>query len=156
MNSPTLKVIEAIAADILTLSQNILATDNIALNPKTGKNTLNGSMLHKNMNVEIQNSGEDIVINLLFDNYIYYIENGRQPRSGKQPPIHALRDWAIARGISPDNSTLYLIARAIWRDGIRPRPILAKIEEEIDRRFEDQWNDPIHEALTQELSEYFN
>lgn len=47
----------------------------------------------------------------------FWVERGRRP--GKQPPIAAIRGWALERGLVP-----FLVARAIGRRGIRPRPFL--------------------------------
>lgn len=47
----------------------------------------------------------------------FWIERGRRP--GKQPPIQAVRAWAQERGIPA-----FLVARAIGRRGIPPRPFL--------------------------------
>ncbi len=155
MTDDIAKVIQAIANDILRLSQTILGDASIGTNAKTGKNTLKNSMLAKNVKVEIRNLDEPIVIETLFDNYVQYIEQGRKPRQGKQPPIDALRDWALARGIPTDNSTLFMISRAIWRDGQTGRPILATLEEEIAKQFEDKWADMLFEAITGQLNKYF-
>ena len=58
--------------------------------------------------------------------------------------------------IPTDNNTLFLIARAIWRDGHEGRPILATLEEKIDRKFETEWYDQLFEATIDELNKYFN
>jgi hypothetical protein len=47
----------------------------------------------------------------------FWVERGRRP--GKQPPIAAIRGWALERGLTP-----FLVARAIGRRGIRARPFL--------------------------------
>lgn len=48
----------------------------------------------------------------------FWVERGRRP--GRMPPIEAIRGWAQQRGLVP-----FLVARAIGRRGIRPRPFLA-------------------------------
>lgn len=155
MDTAITKAIEAIAADVLKLSQTILSDGNVGKNAKTGRNTLKSSALQDNVKVEIRNIGESVVIETLFDNYIGYIEQGRKPRTGKQPPIDALRDWALSRGIPTDNSTLFLIGRAIRRDGYEGRPVLATLEEEIEKLFDDKWADMLFDTITDELSKYF-
>lgn len=155
MNTELQKVIEAITADIITLAQIVMDDDGIGINNKTGKDTLRDSSLLQDMKVDISERDNSIVIDLLFDHYIEYIEQGRKPRTGKQPPIDALRDWALARNIPADNSTLFLISRAIWRDGFEGRPILATLEEEIDKHFEEEWADMILEAMMSEVEKLF-
>jgi hypothetical protein len=147
MDSALTKVIEAIAADVLTLARAVVAQNDVGTNPKTGKNTLKNSRLQDGVQVMVRSLGQPAIIEAMFDNYIRFVEQGRRPRSGKQPPTDALRDWALARGIPADNSTLFLIARAIWRDGYQGRPVLATLEEEIDRRFDDTWADMLFEAI---------
>lgn len=147
------QVTQAIADDLRTLV-NTIAND-IGTNPKTGRNTLASSNLIKNTDIKVNPKDGSVVIDILFDNYVNYIEHGRKPRTGKQPPIDALRDWALERNIPTDNSTLFLISRAIWRDGIEGRPILATLEEEIDHRMEGQWGDMLSEAAMQEIKNLF-
>lgn len=147
------KVIEAIGQDIVLIAQQVADNDSIATNAKTGNNTLKNSSLIKNVSFVAQTDG-NIVIRALFDNYIEHIENGRA--AGTMPPISALEVWAKKRGIPTDNGTLYAIANAIRRDGIAPRPILSALEEEIERRFEQEWADQLLEALTTEITKYFN
>lgn len=147
------KVIEAIGQDIISLAHKVMENDSIATNPKTGNNTLKNSTLIKNISFSAEGEN-DIVIRTFFDNYVQYIEQGRA--AGKMPPISALEAWAKQRGIPTDNGTLYAIANAIKRDGIAARPILATLEREIEQRFEQQWADQLFEALTTELTKYFN
>lgn len=147
------KAIEAIGQDIVRLARQVMENGNAGINPKTGKNTLKGSSLAQNITFSTEGES-DIVVRTFFDNYIEYIENGRV--SGKMPPISALETWAKKRGIPTDNATLYAIAGAIKRDGIAARPILATLEKEIELRFEQQWADKLFEALTTELTKYFN
>lgn len=156
MDKNILIVINAIADDILELSKSIFDRNDIGTNRKTGKNTLKESALSDSIKVEVSNMGESVVIRALFDNYIDYIENGRKPQSGKQPPIDALRDWALERGIPTDNSTLFLIGRAIWRDGYQGRPVLFTLEEEIDKLMDEKWADRLLESLTKELEKQFD
>ena len=144
MKDSITQIMEAMANDVLRLSHIVRENNN-----------LKDSVLDKNTRVEVKQTGDSIVIETLFDNYIDYIEQGRKPMTGKQPPIDALRDWALSRGISTDNSTLFLISRAIWRDGIEGRPILSTLEEAIEKDFDEKWADQLFEAITEELTKYF-
>lgn len=147
------KVIVAIGQDIISLTHKVMEDDSIATNPKTGNNTLKNSTLMQNISFSAEDES-NVVIRTFFDNYIQYIEQGRI--AGTMPPISALEVWAKQRGISTDNSTLYAIANAIKRDGIAARPVLATLEKEIEKRFEQQWADQLFKALTTELTKYFN
>lgn len=156
MNTGLSNVIEAIAGDILMLAQLVMDDDGVGGNRKTGANTLKDSALLQQTKVDITNRDNSVVIDILFDHYIEYIEKGRKPRSGKQPPIDALRDWALARNIPTDNSTLFLISRAIWRDGFEGRPVLSTLEEEIGRHFDEEWAGKIYEAMVAEIDKLFS
>ncbi|NDV69255.1 hypothetical protein [Dysgonomonas sp. 25] len=148
MSTRLKKVAEVIATEMLALAQIIVA--------ETDGGSLSGSHLRETIRTQVQTESDSVVISLLFDNYIEYIENGRAPRQGKRPPIDALREWAIGKGIEPDNDTLFAIAEAIWRDGIEPRPIMATLEERIGKQFETRWAEMLFEALTDDLIKYFN
>jgi len=145
MKEDIAQVMEAIAGDVLKLACIILE-----------KNGLKDSNLYNDVRVNIRQTENPIVIETLFDSYIDYLEQGRKPMTGKQPPIDTLRDWALSRGIPADNSTLFLISRAIWRNGQQGRPILSVLEEEIEKAFEEEWSDRIFKAITDELTKYFN
>ncbi len=148
------KVIENIANDVLTLAKTIVGEE-LSANKSSNKGILKNSALQNDIQVKVVEMQGQVVIETMFNNYLNYIEQGRKPRSGKQPPIDALREWALSRGIPTDNSTLFLIGRAIWRDGLQARPILATLEEKIEEQFEDQWADLLFESITDELNKYF-
>lgn len=150
------KIVNKIAEEILTLANLILEDDNISKNVKINKNTLRDSSLRNNIVSKIESLDEPIVINTLFDNYINFIEWDRPKEYGKQPPIDSLRNWAMSRGIPTDNSTLFIISRAIWRDGHKGRPIIATLEKEIEKSFEDGIFEELFEAIIKELTDYFN
>lgn len=117
--------------------------------------SLGDSALCRNMDVEVQHGKQSVVMNLLLDNYVEFIDKGRKPFSGKKPPIDALRDWALARGIPADNPTLWAISTAIQRDGYEARPILATLEQRIESYVENEWADKLLESVTESLTKYF-
>lgn len=137
------KIIETIANEILTLAHTLMES------PEMG---LRQSALNRDVRVVVSSYENPVVIETVFNDYIDYIEQGRKPMTGKQPPIDALRDWALAHGIATDNSTLFLISRAIWRNGYEARPILATLEQEIDERWESEWADMIFEEIMNQLN----
>jgi hypothetical protein len=156
MNESTIKVIEALTEDILTLSRLILEDDSISTNRKVGKNTLKESSLKKDVEVEIKSLDSPVIINALFNSYINYIEWDRPRKYGKRPPIDELRDWALSRGIPTDNNTLFLISQAIWRDGHEGRPIIATLEKEIEESFDKEVYDKLFNSIIEEITKYFN
>ena len=156
MNTTIEQITGKIAAEIVTFAQNILSNDNIAANSKSGKNTLRKSALLHTINSDVKAlANGNIVIDTLFGNYLRYIEQGRPSRHGKMPPISALRDWALKNNIPTDNSTLWAISYAIWRDGYAGRPILSTLEKEIGKRWESHWAEELFNTLAYELTNLF-
>lgn len=154
MNTPLQKIINEITSEIATLADAIFKDDKISGNKKTGKNRLKDK--GKDIDVSWKEQNGSIVISTYFDNYLAYLEKGYKPQKGKFPPLNELRDWALSKNIPTDNSTLFLIARAIWRDGHEGRPILATLEEQIEHKFDTEWYDKLFEATIDELTKYFN
>ena len=64
--------------------------------------------------------------------------------------------WAEKHGIPTDNGTIYLIRRAISRDGIAPRPFMDKVFDDIDYAWDKDWADELFDELTRLITEYFN
>lgn len=143
MNELTLKVIETIAKEIEVLAKTIMTNNGL------------DSTTTNDVKVTINSRSNSVVIEALFANYIDYLENGRMPKQGKMPPLDSLRDWALEHNIPTDNSTLYLIARAIWRDGHEGRPILATLSEEVKRKWDEEWSKQVFETICGDLTEYF-
>ncbi|KAA6333170.1 hypothetical protein EZS27_018397 [termite gut metagenome] len=155
MNQEIINVVNQIANEISLLFYSILEDEGVSVNKKVGKNTLASSNLRKDFETQIK-TGNSIVIDCLFNHYIDFIEKGRTPKYKKRPPIDALRNWALNNGISTDNHTLFAISNAIWRDGYAPRPIFSKLEELIEKKFENEWSLYLFTAIIQELNTYFN
>lgn len=97
-------------------------------------------------------------VSLSLAEYWKYVEYGRRA-GGKFPPPSAIRKWIEVKPILPRpmkngklptlNQLTYLISRKIAEKGIRPRGILEKSLEEINREYEEK----ISEALTQDLTD---
>ena len=135
------KVIDAFAEDVLVLAQLILEDNSVDSD---------------NLSYKTSVVGDSVIIQTLFPEYVGYIEWNRPKNYGKMPPISALRDWALRKGIPTDNGTLFLIARAIQRDGHQGRPIFATLERKVGESFEKDWGDPIIDTIIYELNKYFN
>ena len=117
------------------------------------RNTIIGPDIYNNLIVKAKNDG-DLVFDILLNDYLTYIESGRR-KGAKMPPVEPIVRWARARGIPTDNSTIFLIRRAISRDGIRPRPFMATVMEQIDLSMPN-WYDRIFEEITKLITEFFN
>ncbi len=66
----------------------------------------------------VENIGE-LDINVIGEKYYTYLDNGR--KSGKFPPINAIRKWVAVKGIP--QGAVWPIAQKIFQFGIPPRNI---------------------------------
>lgn len=140
------------AEDVMNITADIMASS-MLVNNKVGRNTIApDSNIFKEMYAK---ASGNIVIQLLLNDYVQYIENGRKAGS-KFPPIQPIVQWAKKRGIPTDNSTIFLIRRAIAEDGIRPRPFMYKVLETIDKKWDGEWSSELFNELTKIIDEFFN
>ncbi|NDW19321.1 hypothetical protein D0T53_10410 [Dysgonomonas sp. 216] len=138
-----LRVTESIAKDIQLLVESLLDDDSFESNA-----------LKKGLCVSVDDEPNPVV-RVIFNSYIEYLENGRKPKAGEMPSVSELKDWAESKGISADNATLFLVARVIWMNGFSARPILALIEEEVGRLFENDWSDQLFDVIVHEIDKIF-
>ena len=147
-------IVMSISKDIMELVRMVMESNNL-INNKVGRNTIApDSDIYKSLSVKATNDG-DLVFDIMLNDYLKYIESGRRA-GAKFPPVEPIVRWARARGIPTDNSTIYLIRRAISRDGIAPRPFMVYVFEEIDQSWNDGWADKIFNKIIAELDKYFN
>ena len=147
-------IIMSISRDIMELVRMVMESNNL-INNKVGRNTIApDSDIYKNLLVKATNDG-DPVFDIMLNDYLTYIESGRRA-GAKFPPVAPIVAWAKKRGIPTDNSTIYLIRRAISRDGIAPRPFMVYVFDEIDQSWNDGWADKIFNKIIAELDKYFN
>ena len=143
---------KAFAEDVMNITADIMASS-MLVNDKVGRNTIApNSDIFKQMYAK---ASGNIVIQLLLNDYVQYIESGRKAGS-KFPPIQPIVQWAKKRNIPTDNSTIFLIRRAIAEDGIRPRPFMYKVLETIDKKWEGEWSSDLFNELTKIIDEFFN
>lgn len=145
MSNEIIKVVEELGKEIERLARLVLKEQDISEKSK----------LYEELKVQVDASGNSIVIDIYFHNYINFLETGRKPMTGKQPPIDALREWAVAKGLPTDNETLHAISHAIWRDGIEPKPILATLEERVDEYLQTEFMNKLSDAIMNDLNKYF-
>lgn len=146
------KIIMEFSKDLMQLVRMVMES-NVGINVKTGSNTLINSQIYNTLSVKATNNG-DLIFDIILNDYLVYIENGRR-KGAKMPPVEPIVRWAKSKGIPTDNSTIYLIRRAIARDGIKARPFMAHVMEEMDR----EWNglaDEIFNVIMEETDKFFN
>ena len=154
MNKETNKIVKELAKSFLEAFRTILST-NVGMNPKSGTNTLKDSNLSRNVKTATLENETDIIAELLVNDYIQYIESGRR-KGAKFPPVAPIVKWCRKNGIPTDNSTVFLIRRAISRDGIAARPIMTHVYTIMDNEMEQQYYDKIFDSIIVELNKFFN
>lgn len=145
-------IIMEFSKDIMALVRMVMES-NVGINPKTGSNTLVNSQIYNTLSVKATNDG-DLIFDIILNDYLVYIESGRR-KGAKMPPVEPIVRWARSRGIPTDNSTIYLIRRAISRDGIKARPFMAHVMDEIDREW-DGVADELFNKIMEEIDKFFN
>ena len=146
-------IVMEFSKDIMTLVRMVMES-NVGINSKTGSNTLVNSNIYNTLSVRATNDG-DLIFDIILNDYLVYIENGRR-KGAKMPPVEPIVRWARSKGIPTDNSTIYLIRRAISRDGIKARPFMAHVLEEIDREWDNNVADELFNKIMEEIDKFFN
>ena len=147
------KIVMEFSKDLMTLVRMVMES-NVGINQKVGRNTLTSSEIYKTLSVKATNDG-DLVFDIILNDYLTFIESGRR-KGAKFPPVEPIVRWAKSRGIPTDNSTIYLIRRAISRDGIKPRPIMQYVLEEVDKEWNDGLADKLFEKIIEVIDNFFN
>lgn len=147
------KIVIAFSKDIMEIVRAVMSSD-AGINRKVMRNTLTDSDIYREIDVIATHDG-DLVFDFMLNNYLKYIESGRRA-GAKMPPVKPIEDWAKKHGIPTDNSTIFLIRRAISREGIASRPIMDYVFIELDRNWNKQWADEIFNVIMEEIDKFFN
>ena len=147
------KIVMEFSKDLMQIVRMVMES-NVGINEKVGENTLVKSNIYKTLSVKATNDG-DLIFDIILNDYLTFIESGRR-KGAKMPPVEPIVRWCKSKGISTDNSTIFLIRRAISRDGIRPRPIMQYVFDEIDREWNDGLADEIFSKIMEEIDKFFN
>ena len=146
------RVMYAIGKDIAKIVRMVMES-NVGINSKVGVNTLSNSQIYNELSVIATNDG-DLVFDLMLNDYLVYIESGRR-KGARIPPVEPIERWCRQNGIPTDNNTLWAIRKAISRDGIKARPFMSYVFEEIDREW-GSWADEIFNTIISEIDKFFN
>ena len=139
-----LSAAKVIADEVVAIVRAVLDSP-AGINVKVNRNTLgkDKSRLYDDVVANLLAS-EDIVVSLLVNDYIVFIESGRRA-GAKLPPFQPIYEWCKRKGLPSDNSTVWAICKAISIDGIAPRPIMSNVLSIIDNRWDSEWSDSIFE-----------
>ena len=141
------KIVMEFTKDIMKLVHAVMEGQDLD-NDKTS------SGIYKNLQVNATNDG-DLVFDIILNDYLKFIESGRR-KGADMPPVEAIVEWAKKHGIPTDNSTIFLIRRAISRDGIAPRPFMDKVFADIDYVWDKDWADELFDEIMRMINDFFN
>lgn len=141
------KIVMEFTKDIMKLVQAVMDGQEFS-------NDKIGSDIYKNLQVNATNDG-DLVFDIILNDYLKFIESGRR-KGADMPPVEPIVKWAKKHGIPTDNGTIYLIRRAISRDGIAPRPFMDKVFADIDDVWDKNWADELFDEIMRMINDFFN
>lgn len=141
------KIVMEFTKDIMKLVQAVMDGQEFS-------NDKISSDIYKNLQVNATNDG-DLVFDIILNDYLKFIESGRR-KGADMPPVEPIVKWAKKHGIPTDNGTIYLIRRAISRDGIAPRPFMDKVFEDIDDVWDKNWADELFDEIMRMINDFFN
>lgn len=152
------KTFKAINEDALAIFKLILEDDTISFNERARKNTLKDSRLYDSLSTKsIDNT---YTINIFYNDYLKYIQTGRKPKARKVP-VKALYEWAKRKGLLTNNATqdnkfIYAVRNSIYVRGIKPRPVQEQLNRQMLEIWHTEWSDKLFEALTYNITKFFN
>ena len=141
------KIVTEFTKDIMQLVHAVMDGQDLDSNKSS-------SGIYKNLQVKATNDG-DLVFDIILNDYLTFIESGRR-KGADMPPVKPIIEWAKKHGIPTDNGTIYLIRRAISRDGIAPRPFMDKVFEDIDNVWDKNWADELFDEIMRMINDFFN
>lgn len=121
---------------------------------KTGDVFASGK-LYNSVNYKLITSENGIKLFFEAEDYWYYIENGRKA-GGKFPPIKLIEKWIIQKGLPNKPGLAFLIARSIAENGIKPKPYLKAIKQNINNNYKSEIEKSIKEDLNIYIKEKIN
>lgn len=143
------KVLKGMAEDILVIMQDILDMNGQA-----------DSNLKKDLYTKVEQEGDNVVLKLFANHYIYWVDQGRGP--SKIPPLTRWADpvgdianWCRRKGIPSDNNTVWAIIKKIHRYGYEGKFFLEDFWRQAEQATYDNL-DNLFEAIISELTEWFN
>lgn len=143
------KVLKGMAEDILTVMQDIL-----------DMNGQSNSNLKKDLYTKVEQEGDNVVLKLFANHYIYWVDQGRGP--SKIPPLTRwadpvgdIADWCRRKGIPSDNNTVWAIIKKIHKYGYEGRFFLEYFWREAENTTYNNL-DNLFDAIISELTEWFN
>jgi len=107
-----------------------------------------GSLINS-INYKLQDTANGIQFQLLANDYIKYVDQGRRP--GTYPPINAIKQWVRIKGIKPEAA--WAIRTNIFKFGIKPTNVIRKTlniintSRDSNRKYEERMVDNLVKIL---------
>lgn len=126
------------------------AEANLMKNDSNASGALQRSMVLNDIVID----DKKISVTIELEDYWYYVEHGRG--AGKMPPIEPIVNWIESKPVPPKVEGLtvrqraFAIARAIGKNGTKPRPFFEKAT----RQTYSQFKEDIAEAVQMDIMEY--
>lgn len=126
------------------------AEANLMKNDSNASGALQRSMVLNDIVID----DKKISVTIELEDYWYYVEHGRG--AGKMPPIEPIVNWIESKPVPPKVEGLtvkqraFAIARAIGKNGTKPRPFFEKATKQTYSQFKED----IAEAVEMDIMEY--
>ena len=144
------KVIEAMAQDMAEIMKIVLVAKD---------NWYEQSNLVKSFQTAVKENGNNYIMELTANSYIYWLDKGRGP-SNMPPttrwsdPVGDISDWCQRRGIPNDNNTVWAIITKMHKEGYEGKHFIDDFWDEMDSKMDlnfDSLFDTICEYLSKEV-----
>lgn len=143
------KVLQGMAEDILIVMRDIMDA-----------NGLSYSNLRNQMYTKVEEEGDNIVLKLFTNHYIYWVDKGRKPTpypplTRWADPVGDIKGWCQRKGIPSDNKTVYAIIKKIHKYGYEGRFFLEDFWREAEEKTYKNL-DQLADIIMKDLYDWFS
>lgn len=142
------KVMEAMANDMAVVLTDVLtAIDSWYSN----------SNLVKQLQTRYIENGDNYVLEMFANSYIYWLDQGRKPTNeGALPSDFYIRlvDWCARRGLSTSNDVVFPIYKKIHNEGYKGKFFMEDFWDDLERKLDNDFDnvfDTICDYLSKEI-----
>lgn len=120
-------------------------------NPKkygNGRNSIASGKLFNSVDYKL-NVDKDLKLYMVVADHYIFVEEG-SVYTTKLPPISAIRIWMNQRSIPYIKNADYKIQRSIFKNGIKPKPFIRDIKNDVINNYKDD----IEKALKEDIKNF--